>query len=178
MDQKAGNRRIYLVGMMGSGKSFWLGKLGHFYGLPAYDLDRLIETAAGKPIKDIFAEAGEPAFREMESAMLQKGIPGNDYILACGGGTPCFFDNMDYMKRNGVVVWLNPSIDELVKRLSRGIDTRPVLEGIQSAGALAEHLKQLMLKRLYWYQQAHIVVDEDTSLGNITKMLHAFDGTS
>jgi shikimate kinase len=114
----------------------------------------------------------------MESAMLQKGIPGNDYILACGGGTPCFFDNMDYMKRNGVVVWLNPSIDELVKRLSRGIDTRPVLEGIQSAGALAEHLKQLMSKRLYWYQQAHIVVDEDTSLGNITKMLHAFDGTS
>jgi shikimate kinase len=111
----------------------------------------------------------------MESAMLQNGMPGNDYIIACGGGTPCFFDNMDYMKKHGVVVWLNPSIDELVKRLSRGIDSRPVLEGIHSPDALAEHLKNLMAKRLPWYQQAHLEVKNDTSMADIVEMINAFD---
>ncbi len=178
MDDLAGNRRIYLVGMMGSGKSFWLGKLGHFYGLPAYDLDRLVETVAGKTIKDIFAESGEVTFRKMESSILQDGVPGTDYILACGGGTPCFFDNMEFMKKSGIVVWLNPSIDELVRRLSRGIDARPVLEGIHSPGALAEHLKNLMSKRLSWYQMAHIEINEDASIASITEKVNAFDRNS
>ena len=168
MDHLIGSRKIYLIGMMGSGKTYWAGKLGHYYSLPAFDLDRLIETAAGKTIRQLFEEEGETAFREIESAMLKAGVPGNKYVLACGGGTPCFHGNMEFMKKSGTVVWLNPPLDELVKRVSRAIDSRPVLEGHKSPEALKEHLKNLMMTRETWYQQAHIEITGDATIRDIT----------
>jgi shikimate kinase len=161
MAQAAEHRRIYLVGMMGSGKSYWAGKLGHYYGLPAYDLDRLLESATNKTIRQIFEEEGETTFRTMESDMLSSGIPSKKFILACGGGTPCFFDNMAFMKSNGIVVWFNPSTSELVKRLSKGIETRPVLGGIESIDELTTHVENLLEKRNRWYGQADIVIEDD-----------------
>lgn len=161
--------------MMGSGKSYWAGKLGHYFSLPAYDLDRLLESASGKTIARIFEEEGEEAFRKMESGMLRSGVPASSFILASGGGTPCFYENMEYMKTNGIVVWLNPGVDELVRRLNRGIDSRPVLEGIKSPEALKNHLQNLMEKRISWYRQAHIVIDDDASLENITGKIALFE---
>lgn len=176
MKRAADNKKIFLVGMMGSGKSYWAGKLGHYYGLPAYDLDRLLETAADKTIRQIFAAEGEAAFRKMEAGMLVSGIPAKKFILATGGGTPCFFDNMLFMKNNGIVIWLNPSTNELVKRLSKGIDTRPVLEGITSPDELTAHLEKLLEKRHGWYRQADIVITEDVpQLSSIIEKISAFE---
>ena len=163
--------------MMGSGKSHWAGRLGHHYGLPAYDLDRLLETAAGKTIRQIFDADGEDVFRKLESNLLQNDVPGKKYVLACGGGTPCFFDNMAFMKSHGIVVWLNPSIDELVRRVGRAVDTRPVLEGHQTPEALKDHLEKLMIKRASWYRQAHIEINDDASVQNITDKISLFESS-
>lgn len=162
--------------MMGSGKSHWAGKLGHHFGIPAYDLDKLIETEAGKTIREIFEQEGEPTFRKMEADMLMKTSRQEQFILATGGGTPCFFSNMELMKNNGMVLWLNPSTGELVKRLKKGIDTRPVLEGIQSPDALKMHLQKLLELRYQWYLQADIHLNEDLpSFNEIVQKINLFE---
>lgn len=161
-------RRIYLVGMMGSGKSHWASRLGHYFGIPAFDLDRLIEQEAGKTIREIFEQEGEDVFRKMEAEMLRHGVQhAKAFVMATGGGSPCFFGNIDFMKRNGIVVWINPPIDELLARVSKSIDTRPVLKGIQSPDALKAHLQALMEKRQEWYSKADIIVEDDSSIEKI-----------
>lgn len=166
---------IYLVGMMGSGKSYWAGRLGHYYGQPAYDLDKLIEEAENRTIRKIFEEDGEAAFRKMESGMLLSGMVDDRFVLATGGGTPCFFDNMAFMKSNGVVIWFNPSTEELVRRLSKGIETRPVLNGVHTAAELQTHLESLIKRREQWYRQADIIIDDDIpQLTGIVEKINQF----
>jgi shikimate kinase len=168
-------RRIYLIGMMGSGKSHWAGKLGHFYHLPAYDLDRLIEEQAGKTIREIFDQEGEDAFRKLEAGRLRLGATGKKFVMATGGGTPCFYGNIDFMKSNGFVVWINPPADELLRRVSKSIETRPVLQGIRDPEALKAHLMALINKRRQWYSQADIVVEDDSTVEKIIEKINDFE---
>lgn len=147
--------------MMGSGKSHWAGRLGQHLGLTSFDLDKLIEAEAGKTIKDIFEQDGEAHFRLLESRLLKEGVPAEGFVLACGGGTPCFYDNMDFMKANGLVIWLNPSVSEMTRRISWAPDTRPVLTASKTDEEVRAHLRQLLDKRGPWYTQADIIVEED-----------------
>lgn len=110
-------RRIFLIGYMGSGKTT-LGKaFAKAAGLEFIDLDWYIEERLHKTISKIFAEQGESGFREVERKLLHEAGDFEDVLIACGGGTPCFFDNMDYMNQAGDTVFLDVSPEVLFRRL-------------------------------------------------------------
>ena len=89
--------RIILVGYMGSGKTTVGKALAKNLGLPFYDLDWYIESRMRKTVKQLFDERGEDGFRQVERNMLHEVAEFENIVLSCGGGTPCFFDNMDYI---------------------------------------------------------------------------------
>jgi shikimate kinase len=121
--------RIFLVGYMGSGKSLMGAALAKELGVDFYDLDKVIEKKAGKDVTAIFAAEGEKHFRDLEKQALNELLEEDDYVLACGGGTPCFFENMDKMNEAGVVIYLKMSTDHLAERLEAEKDSRPMLNG-------------------------------------------------
>ena len=112
--------RIFLIGFMGSGKTT-LGKaLAQKLGVDFIDLDLYIETRYHKTVREIFAESGEERFRQIEKSLLHEVADFENVIIAAGGGTPCFFDNIDYMNGHGTCVYLKASVEELCKRLAGG----------------------------------------------------------
>ncbi|MDQ3110175.1 MAG: shikimate kinase [Bacteroidota bacterium] len=121
--------RIFLVGYMGSGKSLMGAALAKELGVDFYDLDKVIEKNAGKDVTAIFAAEGEKHFRDLEKQALTEVLDEENCVVACGGGTPCFFDNMDKMNEAGVVIYLKMSTDHLVERLEAEKDSRPLLNG-------------------------------------------------
>ena len=110
-------KRIFLIGYMGSGKT----TLGKAYAreneLAFIDLDWYIEERMHQSISDLFAKQGEAGFRELERKMLHEAGEFEDTVIACGGGTPCFFDNMEYMNAAGDTVFLDVHPDVLFRRL-------------------------------------------------------------
>jgi shikimate kinase len=121
--------RIFLIGFMGAGKSA-LGKgLAAELGLKFIDLDKEIEKHFGKDVSAIFASEGEDVFRDTESQKLAEAIEGDDFVMATGGGTPCFGDNMEQMNESGTTIYLKMSTDHLVQRLEPESETRPLLGG-------------------------------------------------
>jgi shikimate kinase len=112
---------------MGCGKSTMGRAVSELTGLPFIDLDNYIECRYHLSVKEIFAQRGEEAFRDIERRMLQEVADFEDVIVACGGGTPCFFDNMEYMNTHGTTVFLNTPIPRLHSRLVRGRHKRPLI---------------------------------------------------
>ena len=154
--------RVYLIGFMGSGKSHWGRLVSARMKLPFYDLDDVIVQKAGKSIAAIFAELGEEQFRTLEKELLEELTESNpDLVLSCGGGTPCFFGNIDYMKDHGKVIWLNTSLDTLVARLVKEKNHRPLIRDIPDAELKAVINKKLHDRKLY-YEQAHLSLPEET----------------
>ncbi len=146
---------------MGSGKSHWGRLLSAALELPFYDLDHSIVEQEGMSIADIFAAKGEEYFRMLEKEFLVTLTQTHpDMILSCGGGTPCFFGNIDFMKEHGKVVWLNTSTDVLVKRLLKEKNHRPLLREIPDADMKAFIVKKLQGRKLY-YEQAHLRLQEE-----------------
>ena len=109
--------RIFLIGFMGCGKSFIGQKLAQLAGLPFYDLDGYIESKTDMPIPQIFAQHGEPHFRALEQQHLHHFAQLNAFVLSCGGGTPCFYDNIDWINAQGISVYLNCPPELLSTRL-------------------------------------------------------------
>ena len=145
--------KIVLIGYMGAGKTT-LGKaLAQHMGLQFYDLDWWIEEKAGCTIAQIFAQQGEDAFREMERQALHEVIEKDDIVLSVGGGTPCFFDNIDYMNRQANTVYLNASVETLKAHIRMGGSKRPLVDG-KSDGELTEYITASLQKREPYYRQA------------------------
>ncbi len=147
---------------MGAGKT-WMGKqIGLLTGLPTYDLDASIEQQEGAVVSTLFKQKGEDYFRLLEQKYLHAITTANSQlVLSCGGGTPCFFDNLDFMKKNGIVVWLNPSVAVLANRLQLAGQDRPLLEGIPSH-KLEEYIQLKLKERFFFYEQAHFQLSEST----------------
>lgn len=144
---------IFLIGYMGSGKST-LGRLvSKATGVEFIDLDAYIENRFRKKVKDIFAERGEEGFRLIERSMLHEVASMEDVIVACGGGTPCFFDNMDHINGHGMTVWLETPVPVLHSRLLRGQHKRPLLAGL-TPDQLTEFIKAGLEKRREHYSKA------------------------
>ena len=120
--------RIIIVGYMGSGKTTVGKALSKELGIPFYDLDWYIESRMRKTVPQIFAERGEEGFRKIEHNMLHEVAEFEDVIISCGGGTPCFFDNMDYMNGQGETVYLQASPEVLYDHLKMGKTERPLLK--------------------------------------------------
>src|SRR3954463_10365891 len=100
-------RPVFLIGLMGSGKTFWAHKLSAILNIPAFDLDTEIEKAESKTIAEIFVEKGEAYFRKKENEILKNFSDNKNFILSTGGGTPCFHDNIDWMNVQGITIWID-----------------------------------------------------------------------
>jgi shikimate kinase len=164
--------RIFLIGFMGSGKTHWGTRLAVKLKIPFYDLDAVIVNNEGMGIPEIFANKGEEYFRYMEKQTLEDLVQREDsFVLSAGGGTPCFFNNIEFMKRNGKVLWLNTSLEALNQRLLREKVSRPLLKGITEAGLRAYIIRKLSERKMY-YEQADLMVQEETvELDNLVGML-------
>lgn len=152
--------RIFLVGMPGSGKSYWGRRWADAYGWNFYDLDEEIESREGKAVDEIIKEDGELYFRSLEHAALrsvvEKGI--TPLILACGGGTPIFHNNLKTMQDAGYVVYLKATVKELVERLAADTKPRPLLL-IPTAEAVANLLKlrePIYNKAYFTFEAGHL----------------------
>jgi shikimate kinase len=152
--------RIFLIGYMGAGKTT-LGKAAsRAMGLQFIDLDAYIESRTHRTVKQIFADDGEDGFRSIEQRMLHEVADFDDVLIAAGGGTPCFFDNMEYMNARGKTVFLEVSEDRLVSRLKAGKRKRPLLASKTDDELLAV-IRQAMEKRLPFYSQAQLRFNAD-----------------
>ena len=105
-ERSSGDMKIFLTGFMGSGKTYWGRIWSRQLGLDFYDLDELIEKKEGKTISTIFEKEGEDHFRKLEATALKAFAETENGIIACGGGTACFNDNMQWMNEQGVTVFL------------------------------------------------------------------------
>ena len=151
-------KRVILIGYMGSGKTTIGKALSKETGLIFYDLDWYIESRMRKSVSQIFAEKGEEGFRKIEHNMLHEVAEFEDVIISCGGGTPCFFDNMDYLNQQGEVIYLKASPETLYKHLMMAKIERPLLKGKSTDELIAyitEHLKQ----REPFYEKARHMLD-------------------
>ena len=151
---------IYLIGYMCSGKTTLGTLLKEIANVTFTDLDQYIEESEGKTINEIFAQKGEEEFRNMERAALKEVTETIGGVIATGGGTPCFFDNMEYMKENGNVVYLNCSRKELFDRLKIYKATRPLLKD-KNDDEIKEFIENSLPKREPFYNNASIIIDAD-----------------
>ena len=148
---------LFLIGMMGSGKSTVGEQLAQLLGWPFIDLDCWIEDQLQCTIAELFVREGESGFRILErKALLEILELPEPYVIACGGGTPCFFDNMRLIKEKGWVIYLRTSMPVLVSRLAAQTSWRPLL----STTNWANTLEELLVKRVPCYEQAHIVFEQ------------------
>lgn len=143
---------LYLVGMMGSGKTTIGKHLAHTLNYRFIDTDDVIVQATGQSINQIFAEQGEAAFRDIETQVLAQVAPYTHTVIATGGGMVIKQQNWSYLQ-SGLVVWINVSVDELMARLSRD-KSRPLLK----QGDLRERLTTLLDQRQARYAQADATV--------------------
>jgi shikimate kinase len=147
----------YLLGMMGSGKSYWAARMARRLHLPWYDLDLRLEEHTGSTVAGLFELPGEAGFRELERAELHRLASLPPGIVATGGGTPCFFDNVAWMNRHGLTIYLKVPISVLVDRLRGTARSRPLLRDWPEA-EWAGRLADLERRREPFYRQAEVVM--------------------
>jgi shikimate kinase len=168
--------RIILIGFMGSGKTHWGLQVAHRLQLPFFDLDEEVVKAEDKTVADIFADSGEEYFRQLEKHTMEKLVEENEsMVLSCGGGTPCFFNNIDFMKKVGIVVWLNTHVDVILQRLLKEKAKRPLIKDIDDQGLRTYIIRKLNERRMY-YEQADVVLDKEDAISMndfIQTVLHA-----
>ena len=145
--------RIYLVGFMGSGKTHTGRGLAAQTGYIFLDLDEQIEHAEGYTVAEIFNRFGEAYFRKKEQETLHQTSSLEGYIIACGGGTPCFFDNAQWMNAHGLVVFLDIPVPTLVGRLEKEREKRPLLKDVGSSG-LEAFIEARLEGRRSFYEKA------------------------
>ena len=151
-------RRIILIGYMGSGKTTVGKALSKDTGMMFYDLDWYIESRMHKSVSQLFAERGEDGFRKLEYNMLHEVAEFEDVIISCGGGTPCFFDNMDYLNEQGDVLYLKATPDVLYRHLLMAKVERPLLKG-KSPEELIAYITEHLKEREPFYTKARYTLD-------------------
>ena len=153
-----GKNLVYIIGFMGSGKSTAGKKLAAALGWTFIDLDRQIETAAGKSIPEIFSQDGEEKFRSLETEVLRSLKSHVKTIVSTGGGTPCHADNMTFMIDTGVTVYLKMSTSQLVSRLLGSTGERPVLKNVPD-DKLYDFIDEKLAVREKFYNKANIIIE-------------------
>lgn len=151
-------RRIIILGYMGAGKTTVGKALARETGMSFYDLDWYIEGRMHKTVPQIFAGRGEDGFRQIEHNLLHEVAEFEDVIISCGGGTPCFFDNMQYMNAQGDTVYLKASPEVLYAHLRMGRVKRPLLEN-KSEEEMRVFIQEQLARREPYYTQARHVLD-------------------
>ena len=161
---------------MGSGKTHWGSQVAERLKLPFYDLDDTIAKKESRTVAEIFAESGEEYFRVKEKETLEQLVEDNNsMVLSCGGGAPCYFNNIEFMKKSGIVVWLNTHVTILLQRLLREKNSRPLIRSLKDEEMKSYIIKKLNQRRMY-YEQADVVIDNEDSVTPaqfIQTVLHA-----
>lgn len=147
---------IYLMGYMGSGKSTVGKKLSKALGLDFVDLDQQIESRINQSIAQYFQDHGADSFRELEKEELSKTFNLSNTVIALGGGTPCFFDNLELINKKGRSVYLKLSATSLTMRLENAKTPRPLIQGLASE-ELFEYVQQQLGEREKFYNRAHVI---------------------
>lgn len=151
-------RRVIIVGYMGAGKTTVGRALAKELGLTFYDLDWYIEERMRKTVPDIFAERGEEGFRRVERTMLHEAAEFENVVLSCGGGTPCFFDNMEYINSQGDTVYLKADPEVLLAHLKMGKVERPLLRG-KTPEQMRDFITEQLAAREKYYSMAKHTLD-------------------
>lgn len=172
-------QRIILIGYMGAGKTTVGKQLADNLGLMFYDLDWYITSRMHRTVAQIFEESGEEGFRKMEHNMLHEVAEFENVVLSCGGGTPCFFDNMDYLNQQGETVYLKATPEVLYAHLKMGKTVRPLFLN-KTPEEVKAFVKEQLAQREPYYLKAKHVLDVNlldsydkiqTSVKNIKEML-------
>ncbi|MBX2905447.1 MAG: shikimate kinase [Taibaiella sp.] len=165
--------RIFLVGMPYAGKTYWGRLVAEHYNIRFTDLDEVVASYSRKSIEGIFAEQGEDFFRKVEHECLVKMLaepPETTEIVACGGGTPCYYDNMERMCQAGAVVYLEATPEYLLTNRERSTAKRPLFD---DSMPLAEQVNALLQRRKPYYLQAHYILPAaDISVATFAKILN------
>lgn len=146
-------KSIIIIGYMGAGKTTVGKALAKELGVMFYDLDWYIESRMRKTVKQIFDEVGEEGFRQIEHNMLHEVAEFENVVVSCGGGTPCFFDNMEYMNSRGLTVRLTATEERLADRLQRAGARRPMFAQLTREEIMANS-RRLSEEREPFYSQA------------------------
>jgi shikimate kinase len=153
------HNKIFLIGFMGSGKTTLGKKLANKTGYTFIDLDAFIEETENKSIQDIFNENGENYFRELEQTSLKKVINLSDkVIVSLGGGTPCFYNNMDLINQSGTSFYLKYNVGMLTSRLFKAKTERPLIKQ-KTEAELKAFITETLLEREPFYQKCNFIVE-------------------
>ncbi len=150
--------RVFLVGYMGSGKTRTGRLLAKELDYAFRDMDEIFEERYRISIHDFYRKYGEDAFRKLEHQLLSETIHTDNVVFSMGGGTPCFFDNMDILNEYGLTIYIKMPAAALYRRLRESKKQRPVLHGIRTE-ELLEHIHQQLAIREPIYSRASAVVD-------------------
>lgn len=153
--------KIFLLGFMGSGKSTLGKKLAIKLNVNFLDLDQFIEEQQEQTIQEIFKTKGEDFFREIERDCLKQviALPDN-FIIALGGGTPCFYDNMELINKSGVSIYIKYNKGILAHRLMHSKKNRPLINNKNQEGLL-EFIETTLLKREVFYDKSSIILEKN-----------------
>jgi shikimate kinase len=165
--------KLYLIGLLGSGKSVLGKKIALSVKLPLIDLDDVLEAQEGMKVSEIFSVKGEAYFRTIEAAALRKQSEAHEFVMATGGGTPCFHSNMNFIKETGVSIFLDTPVQEILKRLDGAQKkSRPLLERVPD-DKIEQTLEKMLANRLPFYEQANFTVNGATAnVWDILQLLH------
>ena len=150
--------KIYLIGFMGSGKSTLGRKIARALNYDFYDLDNYIESITGVSVSAMFLQQGEKYFRTLETQYLKDFNDKKYIVLATGGGTPCFHNNLKTMLEHGCCVYIKMSEATLYQRLYKANPKRPLLLG-KTEDELRDFIHQTLMQREEIYMQSHIIID-------------------
>lgn len=163
--------RIYLVGYMGAGKTTAAKRLAHRLGWEVADTDALFEEKYRISVDDFFQKYDEPLYRKLESEILKSTENLNHTVISTGGGTACYFDNMDWMNQHGLTVFLRISPKAAVDRVLHSRHKRPLARG-KTEAELMEFVSQHYAARMPFYEQAQITVkSEDFDLEGLVLLI-------
>jgi shikimate kinase len=146
---------------MGTGKSLWGKRWADTNQMDFYDLDALIEKEEQASVVDIFERSGEDYFREKEASMLRDLVQIEHCVISCGGGTPCFYENIQWMNENGITVYLSASPQFILNNILEEKEKRPLVKKINEADLLF-FVEQKLKERLPFYNQARVTLDAET----------------
>lgn len=169
--------KVYIIGMPGTGKTHFGRTLAQSLKMQFFDLDEMIEKREGVYIRQLVQEKGEQYFRETEHDVLMSTANFNNCVIACGGGTPLHYNNMEWMKSRGIVVWLNTDLNVIALRIAHNITRRPMFLGLNEV-ELNQKLRNLYEKRRKVYVKADVSVEQNSngsiSLGSVIQRIMKF----
>ena len=162
---------IFLIGFMGSGKTHWGRIWAAKEGLSFSDLDTEVEKECKMSVHDIFEKKGEDKFRELERYHLREFENKNNFLLACGGGTPCFSDNIEWMKIHGKVIYLKAAPQLILEQVMHETEQRPILKKVNPSELLFFIQKKLSEREPYYSRADFTLKAEELNEDSLSFLL-------